>query len=115
MARAAAARCHHLFEGGVTGTGVGDATGEGVANRPEAVAAGAKAQGVDRLEFEAPEDRHLRVVSTVGAARLGRRWRPFGGLAAQVGEDLVGTAFPCAGCGAGTGSGQPAVVGSTHS
>lgn len=120
MTGAAAARGHRLFECRVPGARVGDTTGERIADRPEAVAAGAEAERVDRLEFGSPKSGHSGVIGAVGTAGL---WfvlwfglEATGGVPAKVGEDRIGVAFPGARGGAGAGVRQPAVVGgSGHS
>lgn len=107
----AAARGHGLFKGRVSGAGVGHTAGERIADRPEAVAACAEPERVDRLEFEPPEGGHFRVIGAVGTAGLGVGLGAVGGVTPEVGEDRIGIAFPGARGGAGAGARQPAVVG----
>ena len=90
----AAAGGHCLFEGGVSGAGVGHTAGERIADRPEAVAACAEPERVDRLEFEPPEGGHFRAIGAVGTAGLGVGLGAAGRVTPEVGEDRIGVAFP---------------------
>lgn len=94
VAGPAAARGHRLLERGVSGAEVCDATSEGIADRPESVAAGTEAERVDRLEFEAAKDRHLRVVRAVGTGGLGIEPGLLRGVTPKVGEDRFRVALP---------------------
>ncbi len=111
---AATARGHRLFECRVAGAGIGHAAGERIANGPEPVATLAEAERIDGLEFVAAEDRHFGVVRTVRAGGLRGCRRACGDLAAKVGEDRLGVAFPVSPGSPGPGLSKPLIICAGH-
>lgn len=111
MAGTAATRRERLFERGVAVPGVGDASGERIANSPEPIALTAEAEGVDGLELVAPEGHQSGMVGAVWAAGPGRCRGSLGRQAAELAEDLFRVALPGPGGGAGAGGGKPAFIG----